>query len=135
MKSGPLTILNCTTHAYGYYQKLCKIRFSITDPTLTGQKCKHLIKKLEAKLKNFHFAWGGVSCHLADLDEFFVSRVSDTQIDGVWHIARFECSDTGKTEDARRENFEKIGSLIKREIDTWIFSHYKTSLRIIRIDE
>jgi len=133
MKREPLRVIHFKHHVYGYYQKLCKIRFSITDSAgISGQKSKRLVRELQDRLKNFHYKWRTVSVSCKDLDEFFCRRISDTQIDGIWHIVSFSCSDSSPSENIRRENFERIMAMINMELKSWIFSHYRTVLKIVR---
>jgi len=130
MKVEPLTILHMKHMPYSFSTKIFRIHFTVTGPEISGKKAKKLVQQLEERLKNFKGKWGTISCYVSDLDEFFCAQVSNRKITGVWHSVRFQCSDSDKSGDVRRENYGKIGALISKEISLWTFSHYRTVLRI-----
>jgi len=130
VKKEPLTVINFVHMPYSYSTKIMRIHFVVTGPEISGKKAKKLVQELEDRLKNFSHSWGTIKCSCSSLDEFFCAQVSQKKIIGVWHSVHFECSDSDKNENVRRENYNKMGYFISNEITKWTFSHYKTVLRI-----
>lgn len=132
MKTEPLTVINFRHVVYKYSIKIMCIHFEVIDSALIDSKrAKRLIGSLRTRLLNFRKTFDTLHIALTDLDEFFISRVSEKKATGVWHSCRFECSDSSPSENIRRENYNRIPSLISKEISLWTFSHYKTVLRIM----
>ena len=124
----PITIINFTYHPFQYYEMIMKVYFTAIGPEMDGAKAKRLVRELESKLKFFSQKWGSINCHLSLLEEFFCNQVHGKRIDGSWSGVHFQCYDASKSDNVRRRNFERAGSLIKREIESWEFSHYRTIL-------
>jgi len=123
-----LTVINFSHHPFRFYEKILKIKFSVTDSEMTGAKAKRLVKELESKLRNFEEKWGTISVGLSSLDDFFVYQEHGKMIIGGWDSVHFQCHDSSKSDNTRRMNFEEAGSLIAKKISSWKFSHYKTTL-------
>lgn len=130
----PLTVINFVHKPFQYYQKLMKIHFTVIGPEMDGQKAKRLVKELESKLKNFKERWGSINCYLSLLEEFFCEQVHGKRVDGGWSSVHFHSYDSAKSDNVRRRNYGKVGSLIAKELKSWKFAHYKDVLMITSVE-
>lgn len=135
MKVEPLKVIHFKHMPWSSSNMPYRLHFIVKGKEdLDGKKCKRLVRELETKLKNFHYKQDEISFYISDLDDFFFYRAAINQINGGWHSFHVHSSFSSKYEDNRREDMGRVPALIARELKSWRFSHYTTSLKITNVE-